>query len=163
MPIAAIGLSEFTAFNRTVGWLFNPAVKFNRESDFTHIGLVGNMPMVLVARPKTGLRSVTKALNATRKPDGLCTAWSGIGTMRQVAGELPKQKAGTQTTQVPCRGATQVTIDVTEGNIEPAFSFTPFKSCTPAKRCAFVTGNSRCRSAVATVPRAATRRSRRLG
>lgn len=61
VPIAAIGRSEFTASNRTVRWLFNPAVNSKRKTGFTHIGLVGDVPMVLVAlSPKRSIRALRR-------------------------------------------------------------------------------------------------------
>ena len=49
--------------------LFNPAVKYNGETDFTHIGLVGDVPLVLVASPKSGLKSAPDALRVVHDHD----------------------------------------------------------------------------------------------
>ncbi|WP_332777168.1 Bug family tripartite tricarboxylate transporter substrate binding protein [Polaromonas sp.] len=110
----------------SIARLFNPAVKYNGETDFTHIGLVGDVPMVLVASPKAGLKTAPEALlKAQREPGSLSYASSGVGTVLHVAGELLNQKAGTKITHVPYRGAAQMAIDVTGGNIELAFFMTP--------------------------------------
>lgn len=110
----------------SVARLFNPAVKYNGETDFTPIGLVGDVPMVLVASPKTGLRTMSEVLaKARREPGALSYASSGIGTVLHVAGELLNQKAGTRISHVPYRGAAQMAIDVAGGNIELAFFMTP--------------------------------------
>ncbi len=110
----------------SIARLFNPAVKYNGETDFTPIGLVGDVPMVLVASPKSGLKTVAEALDkARREPNALSYASSGVGTVLNVAGELLNQKAGTKISHVPYRGAAQMAIDVAGGNIELAFFMTP--------------------------------------
>lgn len=106
--------------------LFNPAVKYNGETDFTPIGLIGDVPMVLVASPKSGLKSVSEMLAKARgEPGTLSYASSGIGTVLHVAGELLNQKAATQIQHVPYRGAAQMAIDIAGGNVELAFFMTP--------------------------------------
>lgn len=110
----------------SIARLFNPAVKYNGETDFTPIGLVGDVPMVLVASPKSGLKTVSDMLPKARSEAGaLSYASSGIGTVLHVAGELLNQKAGTRILHVPYRGASQMAIDVAGGNVDLAFFMTP--------------------------------------
>jgi tripartite-type tricarboxylate transporter receptor subunit TctC len=109
-----------------IAGLFNPAVKYNGETDFTPIGTVGDMPMVLLASPQSGLKSAADLLaRARRDGGGLSYASSGIGTVLHVAGELLNQKAGTRIMHVPYRGAAQMTVDLGGGNIDLAFLMTP--------------------------------------
>jgi tripartite-type tricarboxylate transporter receptor subunit TctC len=106
--------------------LFNPAVKYDGQTDFTPIGAIGDVPMVLLASPQSGLKSAADVLaRAKRDGGGLNYASSGIGTVLHVAGELLNQKAGTQIAHVPYRGAAQMTVDLGGGNIELAFLMTP--------------------------------------
>jgi tripartite-type tricarboxylate transporter receptor subunit TctC len=106
--------------------LFNPAVKYNGETDFTPIGSIGDVPMVLLASPQSGLKSAADVLaKAKRDGGGLNYASSGVGTILHVAGELLNQKAGTRITHVPYRGAAQMTVDLGGGNVELAFLMTP--------------------------------------
>lgn len=110
----------------SIARLFNPAVKYNGETDFTPIGLVGDVPMVLVASPKSGFKTVAEMLPKARsEADALSYASSGIGTVLHVAGELLNQKAGTRILHVPYRGASQMAIDVAGGNVDLAFFMTP--------------------------------------
>lgn len=110
----------------SIARLFNPAVKYDGETDFTPIGLVGDVPMVLVASPKSGLKSVQDMLaKARRDPGSLSYASSGVGTVLHVAGELLNQKAGTQILHVPYRGAAQMAVDVAGGSVDLAFFMTP--------------------------------------
>ncbi len=125
---AADGYTLFMASGSeiSIARLFNPAVRYNGEIDFTPIGLVGDVPMVLVASPKSNLKSAPEALlKAQREPGSLSYASSGIGTVLHVAGELLNQKARTKITHVPYRGASQMAIDVAGGTIELAFFMTP--------------------------------------
>jgi len=106
--------------------MFNPAVKYRGEKDFTPIGLVGEGAMVLVASPASGLKTLQDVLDRQRKdPKSLTYASSGIGTVLHVAGELLNVKAGTQITHVPYRGAAPIAIDLGGGNVDLSFLMTP--------------------------------------
>lgn len=99
--------------------IYNPALKYNGETDLTHIGLIGTTPMVFVAGPKTSVKSMDEALSlAKRNPGKFNFASSGIGTPLHVAGELINLKAGTSLRHVPYRGAPQMVQDVLGGNVE---------------------------------------------
>ncbi len=109
-----------------IAGLFNPAVPYQGERDFTAIGAIGDVPLVLVASPASGLKSMQDLLARARKDAGaLSYASSGVGTVLHVAGEMLNQKAGTQITHVPYRGAAQMAVDIAGGNLELAFFMTP--------------------------------------
>lgn len=106
-----------------IAGLFNPAIRYQGERDFTAIG---DVPLVLVASPASGLKSMQDLLARARKDTGaLSYASSGVGTVLHVAGEMLNQKAGTQITHVPYRGAAQMAVDIAGGNLELAFFMTP--------------------------------------
>ena len=103
----------------SIARIYNPAVKYNGETDLTGIGLIGVTPMVFVAGPKAGVKNMDEALAlAKRNPGKLNFASSGIGTPLHVAGELINLKAGTTIRHVPYRGAAQMVQDVLGNNIE---------------------------------------------
>ena len=103
----------------SIARLYNTAIKYNGETDLTPIGLIGITPMVFVAGPKTGVKTMEEALAlAKRNPGRLNFASSGIGTPLHVAGELINLKAGTSFKHVPYRGAPQMVQDVLGGNVE---------------------------------------------
>ena len=103
----------------SIARIYNAAIKYNGETDLSPIGLIGTTPMVFVAGPKTGVKTVDEALAlAKRNPGKLNFASSGIGTPLHVAGELINLKAGTSFRHVPYRGAPQMVQDVLGGNIE---------------------------------------------
>jgi tripartite-type tricarboxylate transporter receptor subunit TctC len=103
----------------SIARIYNAAVKYNGETDLTGIGLIGVTPMVFVAGPKAGVKTMDEALAlAKRNPGKLNFASSGIGTPLHVAGELINLKAGTSIKHVPYRGAAQMVQDVLGNNIE---------------------------------------------
>lgn len=103
----------------TIARLFNTAVKYNGETDLTHIGMVGVTPMVFVAGPRAGVKTLDEALAKSRKePNRLSFASSGIGTPLHMSGELINLKAGTTFRHIPYRGAGMMVQDVLGGNVE---------------------------------------------
>lgn len=103
----------------SIARLYNSALKYNGETDLAPIGLIGTTPMVFVAGPKTGVKTMDEALAlAKSQPGKLNFASSGVGTPLHVAGELINLKAGTNLRHVPYRGAPQMVQDVLGGNVE---------------------------------------------
>ncbi|MGE0329217.1 MAG: Bug family tripartite tricarboxylate transporter substrate binding protein [Ramlibacter sp.] len=99
--------------------VFNTAIKYKSDTDFTPIGMVGYTPMVFVAGPKAGVKTIDEALSKSkREPNKLSFASSGVGTALHVSGELINLMAGTTFRHIPYRGAAQMTQDVLGGNVE---------------------------------------------
>lgn len=103
----------------SIARLFNNAVKYNGETDLTPLGMIGVTPMVFVAGPKAGVKTLDEALaKAKREPKSLSFASSGVGTPLHVSGELINLLAGTTLRHIPYRGAAQMVQDVVGGNVE---------------------------------------------
>ncbi len=103
----------------SIARIYNSAVKYNGETDLAGIGLIGTTPMVFVAGPKTGVKTMDEALAlAKRNPGKLNYASSGVGTPLHVSGELINLKSGTSFKHVPYRGAPQMVQDILGGNVE---------------------------------------------
>lgn len=99
--------------------VFNTAMKYKSDTDFTPIGMVGATPMVFVAGPKAGVKTLDEALaRSKREPNRLSFASSGVGTALHVSGELINLMAGTTFRHIPYRGAAQMSQDVLGGNVE---------------------------------------------
>lgn len=114
----------------TIARLFNSAVKYNGETDLTHIGMVGITPMVLITSPRTGVKTLDEALaRSKREPNRLTFASSGIGTPLHMSGELVNLKAGTTFRHVPYRGAGQQLQDLMGGQVD--FSVSVLSSALP--------------------------------
>jgi tripartite-type tricarboxylate transporter receptor subunit TctC len=103
----------------SIARLFNTAVKYNGETDLTHIGMVGITPMVFVAGPRAGVKTLDEALaKSRREPKSLSFASSGVGTPLHMAGELINLASGTTFRHIPYRGAAPMVQDVLGGNVE---------------------------------------------
>jgi tripartite-type tricarboxylate transporter receptor subunit TctC len=103
----------------SIAKLFNSAIRYNGETDLSPIGMIGITPMVFVAGPKSGVKTMDEALaRSRREPNKLNFASSGIGTPLHVSGELINLLAGSSFSHVPYRGAAQMVQDVLGGNVE---------------------------------------------
>ncbi len=103
----------------SIARLYNSAVKYNGETDLTAVGMIGVTPMVFVAGPKAGVKTIDEALaKAKREPNSLSFASSGVGTPLHVSGELINLMAATSFRHIPYRGAAQMVQDVLGGNVD---------------------------------------------
>lgn len=97
---------------------------------FAPVGLVGNVPNVLVAHPSRGLKSVDDLIRAAKaRPGGITFASSGNGTSPHLAGELFASKAGVQLLHVPYRGSSPAMADLLGGQV--AIMFAPASTALP--------------------------------
>ncbi len=114
----------------SIARLFNSAVRYNGETDLSHIGLIGITPMVLLAGPKAGVKTLDEAITKSKQdPKRYSFASSGVGTPLHISGELLNMIAGSNIRHVPYRGAAQQVQDLLGGNIE--FSISVLTSALP--------------------------------
>jgi tripartite-type tricarboxylate transporter receptor subunit TctC len=109
-----VGANNEIAINR----LISPSVRYSYK-DFTPIGMVASQPMVLVASPAMGVKSVDEFIKAAKaKPGRYSYGSSGVGTALHLAGEMAKQEAGLFMTHVPYRGVAPLANDLLGGALE---------------------------------------------
>jgi tripartite-type tricarboxylate transporter receptor subunit TctC len=97
----------------------NPTQKYDPLRDLTSIGLLATAPVMLVASPKVGIKSLTEFIALVRKNPGRYSyGSSGVGSTLHFAGELVKQRAGLFMTHIPYRGTAPLTTDLIGGAIE---------------------------------------------
>jgi tripartite-type tricarboxylate transporter receptor subunit TctC len=78
-----------------INQLVNPHVKYDTRKDFTHIALLGRVPMLLLASPQLKAASVAEVVALARaRPDTVNVALTGIGSSSHVTTELLRQAAG---------------------------------------------------------------------
>lgn len=107
----------------SIARLFNSAVRYNGETDLSHIGLIGTTPMVLLATPKLGIKTLDEAISKSKaEPKRYSFASSGVGTPLHISGELLNMMAGSNLRHVPYRGAAQQVQDLLGGQIEYSMS-----------------------------------------
>src|SRR4051812_12522925 len=81
-------------------------VGFDPAKDLVGISLVAKVPLVFLATPASGIKSMQDlAARAKAKPGFLSYASAGIGGTQHLSGELFKSMAGVYITHIPYRGS----------------------------------------------------------
>jgi len=96
-------------------------VPYDTLKDFEPVGLVGDLPFVLVCHPSLPIRNVRDLVAyAKAHPDQLSNASSGNGTVSHLAMEEFKRRAGISMVHVPYKGSVPGLTDVAAGNVSVA-------------------------------------------
>jgi len=99
---------------------------FDVINDFTPIGFMGNIPIILSANASLGVKSVSELIAlAKQKPDQLTHGSAGIGSIQHLAGELLNTRAGIKLAHVPYRGTNQVIVDFLADRLSLMFAPAP--------------------------------------
>lgn len=98
------------------------SVPYDSNKDFEAVGLVGDLPFVLVCNPALPFQNVQDLIAyAKAHPDKLTNASSGNGTVSHLAMEEFKRKAGgLKITHIPYKGSSAGLTDVMSGNVDIA-------------------------------------------
>ncbi|MEQ6433501.1 tripartite tricarboxylate transporter substrate-binding protein [Comamonas sp. w2-DMI] len=105
---------------------FNNAIAYDGARDLRAVTLVGVMPMVLVAGPRTPATTVDAMLARARSHPGQENyASSGTGTALHIAGALINQQAHVSLQHVPYKGAVPMLTDIVGGNVDYGFFMVP--------------------------------------
>jgi tripartite-type tricarboxylate transporter receptor subunit TctC len=104
----------------------NPSLyklKFDSIKDITPIIQVSTGPMVLVANPRLGLKSMADLVKlAKAKPGTLNYGSSGTGSVLHLAGALFADRAGIQMTHIPYKGGAAAMNDLLGGQVDIYFA-----------------------------------------
>lgn len=100
-----------------------PKLDYNLEADFIPVGLVSNVPQVIVVNPQRVTATDLKGLIATLRanPGKLNYGSAGNGTSHHLAGELFKLQTKTFITHIPYRGSGPALQDLIAGQIDLMF------------------------------------------
>jgi tripartite-type tricarboxylate transporter receptor subunit TctC len=82
---------------------------------FTHIAMVGTAPCVVMANPKSGLKSLTDLEAKAKKEGRLDFGSGGPASIGHIYGELMKKELGLNLVHVPYRGGAPMTTDLIAG------------------------------------------------
>jgi tripartite-type tricarboxylate transporter receptor subunit TctC len=97
-------------------------VPFDPLKDFSSVSLAAWGTLMLVANPKTNIRSVAELVAAAKARPGHITYGSpGVGTPHHMAMELFKTKTGLFMLHVPYRGTAGYTQDLLSGELMAGF------------------------------------------
>jgi tripartite-type tricarboxylate transporter receptor subunit TctC len=111
------------AVHHTIAPSMYPKLDYNLETDFIPIGLVSNVPQVIVVNPqRVPVADLKGFLELVRKnPGKLNYASAGNGTSHHLAGELFKLQTKTFITHIPYRGAGPALQDLIAGQVDVMF------------------------------------------
>jgi tripartite-type tricarboxylate transporter receptor subunit TctC len=97
-------------------------VPFNPVKDFAPVSMAAWGTLMLVAHPKTGLKSMKELVDAAKaKPGHVNFGSPGVGTPHHMAMELFKAKTGLFMLHVPYRGSAGYTQDLLAGELNVGF------------------------------------------
>jgi len=107
------------------------SVPYDSLKDFEAVGLLGDLPFVLVCNPSLPFDNIQDMVKyAKANPGKLTNASSGNGTVSHLAMETFKRRAGIQMQHVPYKGSGPDLTDVVAGEVsvalETAVSVQPF-------------------------------------
>ncbi|MDB5940756.1 MAG: Twin-arginine translocation pathway signal [Ramlibacter sp.] len=97
---------------------------------FTHIALIGNAPCVVMANPKSGLKTFADLEAMARKQGRLDFGSGGPASIGHIYGELMKTSLGLNMVHVPYRGGAPMTTHLIAGvvpvGIDVLTAFVPY-------------------------------------
>ena len=97
---------------------------------FTHIALIGNAPCVVMANPKSGLKTLADLEAMGKKQGRLDFGSGGPASIGHIYGELMKNTLGINMVHVPYRGGAPMTTDLIAGvvpvGIDVLTAFVPY-------------------------------------
>lgn len=97
-------------------------VSFDPTKDFAPVSMAAYGSLMLVANPKTGIKSLTDLIKeAKAKPGGISFGSPGVGTPHHMAMELFKLESSTFMLHVPYRGSAGYTQDLLSGELNVGF------------------------------------------
>jgi tripartite-type tricarboxylate transporter receptor subunit TctC len=93
--------------------------EFDPVKDFTHIAYVGGAPVVLVANPTLGVKSVKDLLALARsRADAIDYASPGVGSLGNLTAEYLAQKENIRLEQIPYKGGSLAVADMVGGHVK---------------------------------------------
>jgi len=97
-------------------------VPFDPLRDFSPVSMAATGTLMMVANPKTGIRTLQELIGqAKARPGGISYGSPGVGTPHHMAMELFKAKAGLFMLHVPYRGTAGYTTDLLSGEVNVGF------------------------------------------
>jgi len=111
----------FTAAPFAIAPALFPKLAFDPVRDFTPITQVATVPLLVVTRPESPLRSLEDLIAMAREQgDAVTFASFGNGSPPHLVGESINRIAGVRMTHVPYKGSAPALADVIAGNVTVA-------------------------------------------
>jgi len=117
----------YTLFLMASGHATSPALyrslPYDPVNDFTMISMVASNPMVVLAHPATGPKTIQELVQAAKaKPDGINFGTGGVGTGMHLAAVLFQARAGIRMNHVPYKGGTAAPTALLVGEVPLIFT-----------------------------------------
>lgn len=94
-----------------------PGVAHDVVKDFTPIVKTGNIPLLLVTSPASGIQGVAQLVAGAKAGKTVTYGTPGAGSPMHIAGELLNKDAGISATHAPYRGVAPVVNDTLGGHV----------------------------------------------
>ena len=115
--VVALGAVAAYAINP---WIYT-SVPYDTLRDFEAVGIVADLPFVLVTNPSNTVSTVQELILQLKKNPGKYShSSSGTGTLSHFMMEDFKKRADVQMTHVPYQGSVRALTDVAAGNVHVA-------------------------------------------
>lgn len=102
--------------------LLYPSMKANLAKDFTPVGGVVKVPLLLIVKQDSPVRDVKQLMAAARsKPGQVNYGSTGAGVSPQIATEMLNARAGVVMTHIPYKGTAPMLTAMLAGDIDVAF------------------------------------------
>lgn len=99
--------------------LVMPSVPYDMDRDFTPVGMLGEVPQVIVSNPALKLKGLADLVELARNKQGAMTiGHAGAGSTGHLAAALLLRRAGIKATFVSYRGAAPLVTDIRGGQID---------------------------------------------
>jgi tripartite-type tricarboxylate transporter receptor subunit TctC len=99
-----------------------PKLPYDSIKDFTPVGLISSVPMVLVVGPSSPVKTVQELLKLARERNGTMTmASAGSGSGNHIVGELFQDATGVRLVHVPYKGSAPANTDLAGGHVDLHF------------------------------------------
>ena len=118
-------MGAFTS--HTINAALTPAVTpFDIHKSFSHISVVGTVPLVFVVNPNVQAKSVKELIAlAKAKPDSITFASAGNGSPQHLAIEMFKRQAQVDVVHVPYKGSGPALSDLLGGQVNAMIDTVP--------------------------------------
>ena len=100
-------------------------LSYNPQRDFAPVAAVNSSPLILVAHPSVGAKTVRDLIAVAKRHPGITLANSGIGTVTHMTGEKFRLRAGIQVTAVSYKGGATPIIAVLGGEVAMVIATAP--------------------------------------
>ncbi len=100
-------------------------LQYHPLRDFAAVAAVNSSPLLLVAHPSVGVKSVRELIALAKKNPGITFGNSGIGTVTHMTAEKFRMRAGIQVTPVSYKGGSLPVIALLSGEIVMVMATVP--------------------------------------